>query len=155
MVQLISTDASSLYSTSHMRIHPFTLPNLSIFRSSVQLLKTSLYKQISLVYWLQFVKTHFVFLASRCTCIGVTVKGGHTLLKIWYKPCIIHQYIHSKTTANHTLFSNQIYLPHCLDRLMIPNKHSGQLRQGFHCKRHGYRTTLLATDGLQQIMQEC
>ena len=31
--------------------------------------------------------------------------GVHTRLKIWYKPCIIRQYIHSKTAENHVLFS--------------------------------------------------
>ena len=32
--------------------------------------------------------------------------GGHTRLKIWYHLCIIRQYIHSKTSENHQLFSN-------------------------------------------------
>ena len=27
-------------------------------------------------------------------------------MKIWYKPCIIRQYIHSKIAANHVLFSS-------------------------------------------------
>ena len=28
-------------------------------------------------------------------------------LKIWYNPCIIRQYIHSKTAENHVLFSKK------------------------------------------------
>ena len=36
----------------------------------------------------------------------IAAKVGHTRLKIWYKPCIIRQFIHSKTAANHVLFAS-------------------------------------------------
>ena len=39
-------------------------------------------------------------------CKNVT--KSHTRLKIWYKPCIIRQYLHSKTAASRVLFSNSL-----------------------------------------------
>ena len=49
------------------------------------------------------------------SCFAVYVLANNTQvvpyfyrLKIWYNPCIIRQYIHSKTAENHLLFSNYL-----------------------------------------------
>ena len=91
--------------------------------------------RISLVYWVNLFKTH---------CLG-----GHTRLQIWYNPCIIRQYMNSKTAENHVLFyiclilpfaeyQRRIYHNQCLHRY-------GKTRRALvlHLVKHSLLLTLL------------
>ena len=46
-----------------------------------------------------------IYLENNARVVPYFERRPYTTIKIWYNPCIIRQYIHSKTDENHVLFS--------------------------------------------------